>query len=165
MEQFLEIGQIVNTFGIKGMIKVKAFTDDIQRFSELKEVLIDEKEYKIQEVKYHKNMVLLQLEGITKIEEAEKLKNEYLKIKRENAIPLEEDTYFVVDLIGLNVYSDENEYLGELIDIFNTGSNDIYVVKDEMGKQILLPGIPDVLKNVDLEKGRITVHLIPGLIV
>ena len=105
MEQFLEIGQIVNTFGIKGMIKVKAFTDDIQRFSELKEVLIDEKEYKIQEVKYHKNMVLLQLEGITKIEEAEKLKNEYLKIKRENAIPLEEDTYFVVDLIGLNVYS------------------------------------------------------------
>ncbi len=163
MEQFLEIGQIVNTFGIKGMIKVKAFTDDIQRFSELKEVLIDEKEYKIQEVKYHKNMVLLQLEGITKIEEAEKLKNEYLKIKRENAIPLEEDTYFVVDLIGLNVYSDENEYLGELIDIFNTGSNDIYVVRREEKPQLLLPAIKDVIKQIDIENKKIIVHLIKGL--
>ena len=163
MEQFLEIGQIVNTFGIKGMIKVKAFTDDIQRFSELKEVLIDEKEYKIQEVKYHKNMVLLQLEGITKIEEAEKLKNEYLKIKRENAIPLEEDTYFVVDLIGLNVYSDENEYLGELIDIFNTGSNDIYVVRREEKPQLLLPAIKDVINQIDIENKKIIVHLIKGL--
>ncbi len=163
MEQFLEIGQIVNTFGIKGMIKVKAFTDDIQRFSELKEVLIDEKEYKIQEVKYHKNMVLLQLEGITKIEEAEKLKNEYLKIKRENAIPLEEDTYFVVDLIGLNVYSDENEYLGELIDIFNTGSNDIYIVRQEEKPQLLLPAIKDVIKQIDIENKKIIVHLIKGL--
>ena len=163
MEQFLEIGQIVNTFGIKGMIKVKAFTDDIQRFSELKEVLIDEKEYKIQEVKNHKNMVLLQLEGITKIEEAEKLKNEYLKIKRENAIPLEEDTYFVVDLIGLNVYSDENEYLGELIDIFNTGSNDIYVVRREEKPQLLLPAIKDVIKQIDIENKKIIVHLIKGL--
>ena len=163
MEQFLEIGQIVNTFGIKGMIKVKAFTDDIQRFSELKEVLIDEKEYKIQEVKYHKNMVLLQLEGITKKEEAEKLKNEYLKIKRENAIPLEEDTYFVVDLIGLNVYSDENEYLGELIDIFNTGSNDIYVVRREEKPQLLLPAIKDVIKQIDIENKKIIVHLIKGL--
>ena len=163
MEQFLEIGQIVNTFGIKGMIKVKAFTDDIQRFSELKEVLIDEKEYKIQEVKKQKNMVLLQLEGITKIEEAEKLKNEYLKIKRENAIPLEEDTYFVVDLIGLNVYSDENEYLGELIDIFNTGSNDIYVVRREEKPQLLLPAIKDVIKQIDIENKKIIVHLIKGL--
>ena len=163
MEQFLEISQIVNTFGIKGMIKVKAFTDDIQRFSELKEVLIDEKEYKIQEVKYHKNMVLLQLEGITKIEEAEKLKNEYLKIKRENTIPLEEDTYFVVDLIGLNVYSDENEYLGELIDIFNTGSNDIYVVRREEKPQLLLPAIKDVIKQIDIENKKIIVHLIKGL--
>ena len=163
MEQFLEIGQIVNTFGIKGMVKVKAFTDYIERFSELKEVLIDEKEYKIQEVKYHKNMVLLQLEGITKIEEAEKLKNEYLKIKRENAIPLEEDTYFVVDLIGLNVYSDENEYLGELIDIFNTGSNDIYVVRREGKPQLLLPAIKDVIKQIDIENKKIIVHLIKGL--
>ncbi len=163
MEQFLEIGQIVNTFGIKGMVKVKAFTDYIERFSELKEVLIDEKEYKIQEVKYHKNMVLLQLEGITKIEEAEKLKNEYLKIKRENAIPLEEDTYFVVDLIGLNVYSDENEYLGELIDIFNTGSNDIYVVRREEKSQLLLPAIKDVIKQIDIENKKIIVHLIKGL--
>ena len=167
MEQFLEIGQIVNTFGIKGMVKIKPFTDDINRFDRLKKIYIsnknEKKEYQIQEVKYHKNMVLLQLEGITKIEEAEKLKNEYLKIKRENAIPLEEDTYFVVDLIGLNVYSDENEYLGELIDIFNTGSNDISVVRREEKPQLLLPAIKDVIKQIDIENKKIIVHLIKGL--
>lgn len=82
---------------------------------------------------------------------------------REKEEPLEEGIYYIVDLLGLEVYTDEGQLLGKVDDIFNTGSNDIYVVKDELGKQILLPGIPDVLKNVDLEKGKITVHLINGL--
>ena len=84
-------------------------------------------------------------------------------VDREKEEPLEEGVYYIVDLLGLEVYTDEGQLLGKVDDIFNTGSNDIYVVKDELGKQILLPGIPDVLKNVDLEKGKITVHLINGL--
>ncbi len=84
-------------------------------------------------------------------------------VDRQKEEPLEEGVYYIVDLLGLPVYTDKEQLLGKVDDIFNTGSNDIYVVKDELGKQILLPGIPDVLKKVDLEKGRIIVHLIPGL--
>ena len=169
MTKYLEIGQIVNTFGIKGMVKIKPFTDDINRFDRLKKIYISnkngKKEYQIQEVKYHKNMVLMKLEGVDTLEQADLLRQSYLLVDRADEEPLEEGVYYIVDLLGLEVYTDDNKLLGKVDDIFNTGSNDIYVVKDEMGKQILLPGIPDVLKNVDLEKGRITVHLIPGLIV
>ena len=169
MTKYLEIGQIVNTFGIKGMVKIKPFTDDINRFDRLKKVYIsnknEKKEYQIQEVKYHKNMVLMKLEGVDTPEQADLLRQSYLLVDRADEEPLEEGVYYIVDLLGLEVYTDDNKLLGKVDDIFNTGSNDIYVVKDEMGKKILLPGIPDVLKNVDLEKGRITVHLIPGLIV
>ena len=169
MTKYLEIGQIVNTFGIKGMVKIKPFTDDINRFDRLKKIYISnkngKKEYQIQEVKYHKNMVLMKLEGVDTPEQADLLRQSYLLVDRADEEPLEEGVYYIVDLLGLEVYTDDNKLLGKVDDIFNTGSNDIYVVKDEMGKQILLPGIPDVLKNVDLEKGMITVHLIPGLIV
>lgn len=169
MTKYLEIGQIVNTFGIKGMVKIKPFTDDINRFDRLKKIYISnkngKKEYQIQEVKYHKNMVLMKLEGVDTPEQADLLRQSYLLVDRADEEPLEEGVYYIVDLLGLEVYTDDNKLLGKVDDIFNTGSNDIYVVKDEMGKQILLPGIPEVLKNVDLEKGKITVHLIPGLIV
>ncbi len=168
MTKYLEIGQIVNTFGIKGMVKIKPFTDDINRFDKLKKVYIKnkdgKKEYQIQEVKYHKNMVLMKLEGIDTVEQADLLRQSYLLVNRDDEEPLEEGVYYIVDLIGLEVYTDEGVLLGNVDDIFNTGSNDIYVVKDGKGKQILLPGIPDVIKDVDLEKGRITVHLIPGLV-
>ena len=86
-----------------------------------------------------------------------------LVINRKDAKPLEEGTYYIVDLLGLEVYTDEGILLGKVDDIFNTGSNDIYVVKDELGKQVLLPGIEDVIKEVDIENGKITVHIIPGL--
>ena len=168
MTKYLENGQIVNTFGIKGMVKIKPFTDDINRFDKLKKIYIKnkdgKKEYQIQEVKYHKNMVLMKLEGIDTVEQADLLRQSYLLVNRDDEEPLEEGVYYIVDLIGLEVYTDEGVLLGNVDDIFNTGSNDIYVVKDGKGKQILLPGIPDVIKDVDLEKGKITVHLIPGLV-
>ena len=167
MQKRLEVGQIVNTFGIKGEVKVNPFTDDINRFDDLKKVYVktrkESKLYKVENVRYHKNMVLVKLEGINNPEDAELLKNSFLEIDREDAIPLEEGQYFIVDLIGLDVYTDEGNLLGKVDDIYNTGANDIYVVKDELGKQILLPGIKEVIKEVKLED-RIIVHLIPGLI-
>jgi len=162
--QKLEVGQIVNTFGIKGFVKVNPFTDDITRFEELKNVYIKEKKYEIKEVKYHKNMVLLKFKGIDKIEDAEVLRNCYLEIERENAKKLEENEYYIVDLLGLEVYSDEGTLLGVVDDIYNTGSNDIYVVKDELGKQTLLPAIKEVIKNINIEEKKITVHLLKGLL-
>ena len=164
----LEIGQIVNTFGIKGMVKVKPFTDDIRRFDELKTVYVEKNgnqtEYEIEEVKYHKDMVLIKFKGIDKVEQAEMLRNTYLTVPRDSVEKLEEGRYYIVDLLGLEVYTDEQVLLGTLEDIFNTGSNDIYVVKDKQGKQILLPAIQDVIKQIDIENKKIIVHLLPGLI-
>lgn len=168
MEKYLEIGQIVNTFGIKGQVKVVPFTDDITRFDELKEIYVEKKNelklFQIEQVNYKKNMVILKLKGIETVEEAEKLRNCYLKIDRKDAKKLPKDTYFIVDLLGLDVYTDEGKLLGKVDDIYNAGSSDIYVVKDELGKQILLPAIKDVLKEVDLENKKIIVHLIKGLV-
>lgn len=168
MQKRLEVGQIVNTFGIKGFVKIYPYVDDIKRFDNLKNVYViskkEEKLLEIEEVKYQKNMVLAKFKGIDNVETAEKLRQSYVEIDRKDAIPLEEGQYFIVDLLGLEVYSDDGRLLGKLNDIFNTGSNDIYEVKDELGKQILLPGIPEVIKEVDLDNGKIIVHLIEGLI-
>ncbi len=168
MQKRLEVGQIVNTFGIKGFVKIYPYVDDIKRFDKLKNVYViskkEEKLLEIEEVKYQKNMVLAKFKGIDNVETAEKLRQSYVEIDRKDAIPLEEGQYFIVDLLGLEVYSDDGRLLGKLNDIFNTGSNDIYEVKDELGKQILLPGIPEVIKEVDLDNGKIIVHLIEGLI-
>ncbi len=164
----LEVGQIVNTFGIKGFVKVYPYVDDISRFDNLKKVYIKskkiDKELPIEEVIYHKNMVLIKFKGIETVEEAEKLKNAYVEIDRAEAIPLEEGQYFIADLLGLDVYLDTGEKLGVLEDIYNTGSSDIYVVKNELGKQFLLPYIDDVIKQIDIDEGKITVHIIEGLI-
>lgn len=168
MVKYFEVGQIVNTFGIKGQVKVVPYTDDIERFDELKQIYIDKKGhlqlFQIEQVNYHKNMVILKLKGIDTVEEAEKYRNCYLKIDRKDAKKLPEGTYFIADLIGLEVYSDADNLLGKVDDIYNNGSCDIYVVKDEKGKQILLPAIPDVLKKVDLENEKIIVHIIKGLL-
>lgn len=168
MQKRLEVGQIVNTFGVKGFVKIYPYVNDVRRFDDLKKVYInikkELKELEIEEVKYHKNMVLIKFKGIDDMDSAEKLRNAYVEIDRKDAIPLEEGQYFIVDLLGLEVYSDEGNLLGKLNDIFNTGSNDVYEVKDELGKTILLPGIPEVIKEVDLENGKIIVHILEGLI-
>ena len=164
----MKFGQIVNTFGIKGMVKVKPFTENTKkRFDNLKKVYIknknEKKEYEIEEVKYHKEMVLIKFKGIENPEQANMLRNSYLVIDRENEKPLEEGTYYIVDMIGLEVYTEEGKKIGILDDIFNSGSSDIYVVKDELGKQILLPAIEEVIKRIDMKERKMIVHLIPGL--
>ena len=168
MQGNLEIGQIVNTFGIKGFVKVNPFVDDVLRFDDLEKVYIrrnkEIKELQVEEVKYHKNMVLVKFKGIDKVEDAELLRNFYLEVDRENAIELEEGEYFIADLLGMNVLTEENEQLGKLEDIFNAGSSDIYVVKTEEGKQILLPAISEVIKEINLKENKIIVHLLEGLI-
>ena len=168
MTKYLEIGQIVNIFGIKGMVKVKSFSENIERFDKLKNVYVksktENKIYEIEEVKYHKNMVLIKFKGIDNPETANLLRNSFLLVDRSKEEPLEEGMYYIVDMIGLDVFDENNELLGHLEDIFNTGSNDIYVIKNEQGKQILLPAIKEVIKKIDLENKKIFVHLIPGLI-
>ena len=166
--EYIEIGQIVNTNGLKGIVKVNPFTDDINVFEQIKYVYIDFKnelkKVKIQQVRYNKNQVLLKLEGIDSIEEAEKYRTCYIKTEKKKQEDLGEDIYYIVDLIGLTVFSTEGENLGIIDDVFPTGSNDVYVVKDNLGKQILIPAIADVVKEVDLKNKKMIVNLIPGLL-
>ena len=168
MQEYFEVGQIVNTNGLKGLLKINPFTDDITRFERLKTIFIEHKkellEFEIESVRYQKKQVLLKLKGIDTIEEAEKYREDYLKIKRNKEEKLPEDTYYIVDLIGLDIYTENGELLGKLDDVFSTGSNDVYVVKNSEGKQILLPAISDVIKNIDLEQKKIVVNLIEGLL-
>lgn len=167
MQEYFEVGQIVNTYGIKGFVKVVPFTDDVKRFESLKNVYIDYKGelilVSIEEVSYSKANVLLKFKEFPDINMVEKFKNCYLKIERKDAVKLPENTYFIADLIGLEVYTEAERLLGKVDDVFRTGSNDVYVVKDELGKQILLPAIKEVIKNIDIENKKILVNLIKGL--
>lgn len=167
MNKYLELGQIVNVKGLKGEVKVNSFTDDNTKFERIPKVFIKQKqnltEYEIENVSYSKNQVVLKFKNIDTVEEAEKFRNAYIVVDREIFGELPEGVYYIADLIGLDVYTEKNEYLGKVDDIFNTGSNDIYVVKNENGMQKLLPGIDEVIKKIDLESNKIIVNLIKGL--
>ena len=167
-QEYFEIGQIVNTFGIKGFVKINPFTDDLERFEELKSVFVVKNkeliEIQIEEVKYHKHLVLVKFKGIEDINMAEKYKGCYIKIKRENARKLPEGTYFIADLIGIKVYDEDGNLLGKVDDIYNNKSTDIYVIKDDLGKQILLPSTKEVIKQIDVDEEKMVVHLINGLV-
>ena len=167
MNKYLELGQIVNVKGLKGEVKVNSFTDDNTKFERIPKVFIKQKqnltEYEIEEVGYSKNQVILKFKNIDTVEEAEKLRNSYIVVDRDIFGELPEGVYYIADLIGLDVYTENNEYLGKVDDIFNTGSNDVYVVKADNGMQKLLPGIDEVIKKIDLEFNKIIVNLIKGL--
>ena len=168
MNKYLELGQIVNVKGLKGEVKVNPFTEDNTRFETLKKVFVKKTrgemiELSISKVVYNKNQVIIKFKEINTIEEAETLRNSYILVDRDSLEPLPEGVYYIADLLGLDVYTTEDEYLGKVDDIFSTGSNDVYVVKDELGKQRLLPGIDEVLIKIDIQNGKIIVNLIEGL--
>ncbi|MBR3511714.1 MAG: 16S rRNA processing protein RimM [Clostridia bacterium] len=168
MNKYLELGQIVNVRGLKGEVKVNSFTDDNTKFERLPKVFIkrnkgDIEERKIEKVSYNKNQVIIKFVGINTIDEAEKLRNSFILVDRDDLGSLPEGVYYIADLIGLDVFTEEGELLGKVDDIYNTGANDIYVIKDDLGKQRLLPGIKDVIKEVNIEEGKIIVNLIEGL--
>ena len=153
MEEFLQVGAIANTHGIAGEVKVFPTTDDPERFKTLKHVLLDtgreKKPLEIQGVKFFKQFVILKFKGIDNINDIERYKRCPLLVERKDAVALEEDEYFIADLIGLRVITDEDKVLGELTDVLETGANDVYQVTDENGKEILLPAIKDCILSVD----------------
>ncbi len=163
MQEKLEIGKIVNTFGIKGEVKVYPYTDDINQFKKIKKVYINNEEKEIESVKFHKNNVILKIKGIDNMTEAENLRNTVIEANRSTK-KLPENTYYIADLINLDVYTDENNFLGKVKDIYNTGANDIYSIETPEGKEILLPAIKDVIKQIDIENKKIIVHILKGLI-
>lgn len=168
MEDYLRVGVIANTHGIGGEVKVFPTTDDSQRFKQLKQVLLDaEGEYlelEVERVRFFKQMVIVKFKGFDNINDIEKYKGKDLLVTREAAVPLEENEYFICDILGARVETEEGQLLGTLSEVLTTGANDVYVVKPEDGKEILLPVIPDCVKEIDTEKKRVVVHLMPGLL-
>jgi 16S rRNA processing protein RimM len=117
----------------------------------------------IASVKFFKNMVIVKFKGIDNINDVEKYRKARLLVTRENAVPLEENEYYIADLIGLSAVSDEGEALGNVTDVLQTGANDVYVIATPDKKEILVPAIRDCILQVDLEKQEMRIHLLPGL--
>lgn len=168
MQDLLQVGAITSTHGIRGEVKVFPTTDDVNRFKKLKEVVLDTgKEQitlEIQGVKFFKQFVILKFKGIDNINDIEKYKRCPLYVTRENAVKLEKDEYFIADIVGSTVEDEDGNVLGTLKDVLVTGANDVYVVENEDGKELLFPAIKECVLNVDVKQAKITVHIMPGLL-
>ncbi|MBQ1688086.1 MAG: ribosome maturation factor RimM [Lachnospiraceae bacterium] len=167
MEDMLRVGVFANTHGVRGEIKVFPTTDDVKRFKKLKKVYLElgkeTLEWEIQSVKFFKNLVILKFKGIDNINDIEKYKGKDLLIKREQALPLVKDEYYICDIIGAEVVEEDGNTVGTLKEVLQTGANDVYVVATKEGDEILLPVIPDCVKDLDVEKKVVTVHIMAGL--
>lgn len=168
MEDFFQIGVISSTHGIKGEVKVFPTTDEVNRFKKLKEVYLDTGKERLilhpESVKFFKQFVILKFKEFNDINEIEQYRNKSLLVDREHAVKLKKDEYFIADLMGLKVMTDEGEQLGILKDVLQTGANDVYIVETSEGKEVLLPAIKECVLKVDVEAGEVLVHIMPGLL-
>ena len=166
-EDMLQVGAISSVHGVHGEVKVFPTTSDPLRYKYLKEVFLDTgKELiklKLKGVKFFKQFVIVKFEGYDNPNDIEKYKGRPIYVTRENAVKLEKDEYFVADLYGINVYEDNGELLGELTDVIETGSNDVYSVKCTDGSELLLPAIKECILDVDIADRKMTVHVMDGL--
>ena len=168
MEELLQVGVITSTHGVRGEVKVFPTTDDPERFKTLKHVLLDtgreKKPLEIQGVKFFKQFVILKFKGIDNINDIERYKRCPLLVERKDAVALEEDEYFIADMIGIQVVTEDDEPFGTLKDVMETGANDVYVISMTDGEKVLIPAIRDCIRDVDVEQGQMCVHLLPGLL-
>lgn len=168
MENLLQVGVISSTHGVRGEVKVFPTTDDVNRFKKLKEVQLDTGREKltlqIESVKFFKQFAILKFKGYDSMNDIEKYKGKSLFVTRENAVKLKKDEYFIADLIGLQVENEDGSFKGVLKDVIETGANDVYTVSCEDGREVLIPAIKDCILSVDLENGRMKVHLLDGLL-
>lgn len=155
MKDFFAVGQIINTHGLKGELKVYPLTDDIKRFRKLKEVYINGAVCNVTWCKFQSETLIMKIEGIDSIEEGLKYKNVYMEVKREDAVKLPEGRYFIADLIGCTVYDDENVLLGSVENVLQTGSNDVYIVKGK--EELLIPALKDIVLSIDLLEQKIVI--------
>ena len=168
MTDRLKVGVVTSVHGIKGEVKVFPTTDDSRRFKKLKQVYLDTgKEMlplEIEGVKFFKQMVILKFKGYDRIEDSMGFIGKNLYVTRENAVRLKKDEYFIADLIGMKVYTEDEAYLGELTEVITTGANDVYTVRMENGKDVLIPAIGQCILDVDVEHETMQVHLLEGLL-
>lgn len=164
----LQIGTVTTTHSLKGEVKIFPLTDDVKRFDDLKEAVLIQKNRQIpvnkERVKYFKNLVIVKFKEFNDISEVEGLRGAGLFVSRKNAVRLKEDEYFETDLIGMDVFDEDDTCIGKLEEVIHTGANDVYSVKTEDGRDILIPAIKQCILEVDTDEGRMKVHLLEGLV-
>ncbi len=168
MEQLLQVGVISSTHGVRGEVKVFPTTDDVKRFKKLKKVILDTgREHlplEVESVKFFKQFAIVKFKGIDNINDIEKYKGKSLLVDRENAVKLRKDEYFIADMIGLSVFTDDGEEFGTLKDVLETGANDVYIIGSKKHGEVLIPAIKQCILDVDIENQKMTIHLLEGLI-
>lgn len=169
MSDLLQVGGIANTHGVHGEVKVFPTTDDPKRFCDLKEVKLDTlKGYidlEIENVKFFKQFVILKFKNYDSINDIERYKGRQLYVTRENAVELEEDEYFIADMIGLDVINEDGKHIAILNDVMQTGANDVYVLKmDEDDSEVLIPAIKECVLEVNMKERYMKIHMMDGLI-
>ena len=169
METRFQVGVITSPHGVAGEVNVFPTTDDPKRFRRLKEAILvqgkTEKTVEIEGVKFFKQMVILKLKGYDDRDAVEKLRNCSLFVERENAVRLQKDEYFIADLIGCDVYTEDapDEKFGVISDVMETGANDVYDIELEKGGNVLVPAIKDCILKVDVDNRRVDIRLMKGL--
>lgn len=167
MEDLLQVGVITNTHGVRGEVKVFPTTDDSNRFKKLKQIIMDtgkeQIELEITQVKFFKNLVILKFKGIDNINDVEKYKGNGLFVTRKDAIKCSKDEYFIADLIGIKAVTEDGKEIGEIVEVLQTGANDVYIIKRPGKKELLLPAIKECILNVDMNERVMQVFIMPGL--
>ena len=168
MEQRFRIGEIANTPGLRGEVKVYPTTDDVARFKKLKKCILETKQGEmilhVESCKFFKQFAILKFKEFNNINEVEQYKHCGLYVEREDAVKCEEDEYYIADLVGCTVYNEDDSELGDLIDVIQTGANDVYVVRMESGKELMIPAIKECILSVSITERRVKVHLLKGLL-
>ena len=167
MEQFLQVGVISSTHGIRGEVKVFPTTDDAARFKKLKKVLLDtgkeRLELEVQSVKFFKQFVIVKFRGIDNINDIEMYKGKSLLVPREDAVRLEKDEYYIADLLGMDVFTEDGHF-GVLKDVMETGANEVYIIGSDAHGEVLVPAIRQCILDVDVEERKMIIRLMDGLI-
>ena len=168
MEEYLRVGVISNTHGVRGEVKIFSTTDDIRRFKKLKQCVIDTGREKIpvevESCKFFKQTPILKFKTIDQLNYVERFKEKDLLVHRDHAVKLQKNEFFIVDLVGLKVESDDGMDLGVLTDVLQTGANDVFVAKMPDGNEVLIPYIEQCVPEIHPETGKVVVHLLPGLL-
>ena len=168
MEKQLQVGVISSTHGVRGEVKVFPTTDDVTRFRQLKKVYLDTGRemlpLEIQNVKFFKQFAILKFKGIDNINDIEKYRGKSLMIDREDAVDLDEDEYFIADMIGMKVYTEDGSEFGTLKDVMETGANDVYIIDSLEHGEVLIPAIRECILDVDMDEERMMIHLMEGLV-
>lgn len=159
----IKIGRIVNAVALRGEVKVYNYSGYRERYEELDSILVEDKEYEIEKVRYQQEMVILKLQGVNDRNAAEALKNRDVYITEEDLVELPEDTFYIRNLIGLKVV-DDSGVIGVMKDVLQPSAQDVYVIKTDGGQELMVPAVKEFVKEINLKEGYVKVELIEGML-